>query len=286
MAYGCSTIDQNLSSPIQIEIYIEKYTKHSDTVHWIIIKILVPARLSGVQIGSYNCTRGNLLPLRVQMVSYDDKNRYAIDRRTMIDIHLRGRDIRDQRVLNAMERLPRESFLGEKYASNAYDDNPLPIGMGQTISQPYIVALMTQCLDLSGNEEVLEIGTGSGYQTAVLSELAAKVYTIERFGELSEQAQASLAKLDCENIEFSVGDGSCGWPEDRLFDRIIITAAVPEVPEPLKDQLKEGGLLVAPVGGQYTQELIIAKKDKDYLSTETICGCRFVKLIGQYAYGE
>ncbi|MHC5102866.1 MAG: protein-L-isoaspartate(D-aspartate) O-methyltransferase [Planctomycetota bacterium] len=220
------------------------------------------------------------------MVSYDDKNRYAINRRTMIEMHLRGRGIHDRRVLNAMERLPRESFIGKKYASSAYDDNPLPIGMGQTISQPYIVALMTQCLDLSGSEEVLEIGTGSGYQTAVLSELAAKVYTIERFGELSEQAQASLAKLDCKNIEFTVGDGSCGWSEDRQFDRIIITAAVPEVPEPLKDQLREGGLLVAPVGGQYTQELVIAKKDNHCLSTETICGCRFVKLIGQYAYGE
>ena len=220
------------------------------------------------------------------MVSFDDKNRYAISRRTMIDVHLRGRDIRDQRVLGAMERLPREYFLGDKYAANAYDDNPLPIGMGQTISQPYIVALMTQCLELSGGEEVLEIGTGSGYQTALLAALAKRVYTIERFNELSEQAQAVLAKLDCCNIDFAVGDGSCGWPEDKQFDRIIITAAVPHIPEPLKDQLKNGSLLVAPVGGQYTQELIVAKKHADHLTTKTICGCRFVKLIGQHAYSE
>lgn len=220
------------------------------------------------------------------MVSFDDKNRYAINRRTMIDCHLRGRDIRDDRVLEAMEQLPRESFLPEKYASNAYDDNPLPIGMGQTISQPYIVALMTQCLDLSGGEEVLEIGTGSGYQTAILAALAAKVYTIERFGELSERAQAALGQLDCGNIEFAIGDGSCGWPEEKQFDRVILTAAVSEIPEPLKNQLKEGGLIVAPVGGQYTQELIVSKKEAGHLITKTICGCRFVKLIGKYAYGE
>jgi protein-L-isoaspartate(D-aspartate) O-methyltransferase len=220
------------------------------------------------------------------MVSYDDKNRYAISRRTMIDTHLRGRGIHYKRVLEAMERLPREQFMPEKYASNAYDDNPLPIGMGQTISQPYIVALMTQCLELSGDEEVLEIGTGSGYQSAILAALAGKVYTVERFNELSEQAQAVLGELDCGNMEFAVGDGSCGWPEEKQFDRIIVTAAVPDIPEPLKNQLKEGGLLVAPVGGQWKQELIVSKKRTGLLSTETICGCRFVKLIGQYAHDE
>jgi len=133
---------------------------------------------------------------------------------------------------------------------------------------------------------VLEIGTGSGYQTALLAELAKRVYTMERFNELSEQAQAVLGELDRGNIEFAIGDGSCGWPEDRQFDRIIITAAVPEIPEPLKDQLKKGGLLVAPVGGQQTQALIVAKKHGNHLTTKTICGCRFVKLIGQYGYSE
>ena len=220
------------------------------------------------------------------MVSYDNENRYVINRRTMIDNHLRGRNIHDGRVLDAMERLPREYFLPDKYAANAYDDTPVPIGMGQTISQPYIVALMTQCLELSGGEEVLEIGTGSGYQCALLAELAKRVYTIERFNELGERAQAVLAKLDCCNIDFAVGDGSCGWPEEKQFDRVIITAAVRDIPEPIRNQLKDGGLLVAPVGGQQTQELIVAKKESGHLTTKTICSCRFVKLIGQYGYSE
>ena len=220
------------------------------------------------------------------MVSFDDKDRYAINRRTMIDCHLRGRDIHDARVLDAMDQVPRELFIPEKYAGNAYDDNPLPIGMGQTISQPYIVALMTQCLELAGTEHVLEVGTGSGYQTALLAALSERVYTIERFNELSEQAQAVLAKLDYCNIDFAIGDGSCGWPETKQFDRIIVTAAVPDIPGPLKDQLAEGGLIVAPVGGQWTQELVVARKHKGRLAEKTVCGCRFVKLIGKYGYSE
>jgi protein-L-isoaspartate(D-aspartate) O-methyltransferase len=220
------------------------------------------------------------------MVSFDDKDRYAINRRTMIDCHLRGRDIHDARVLDAMDQVPRELFIPEKYAGNAYDDNPLPIGMGQTISQPYIVALMTQCLELAGTEHVLEVGTGSGYQTALLAALSERVYTIERFNELSEQAQAVLAKLDYCNIDFAIGDGSCGWPETKQFDRIIVTAAVPDIPEPLKDLLTDGGLIVAPVGGKYTQELVVARKHKGRLAEKTVCGCRFVKLIGQHGYTE
>jgi len=222
----------------------------------------------------------------MQMVSFDDKDRYAIDRQTMVDHDLRGRDIVDPQVLDAIGRVPREVFVPAKYAGNAYDDNPLPIGMGQTISQPYIVALMTQCLELSGSENVLEIGTGSGYQTALLAELAGRVYTIERFNELSEQAQAVLAKLDYCDIDFAVGDGSCGWPEPMQFDRIIVTAALPDIPDTLRNQLKEGGLIVAPVGGQWTQELVVARKHAGHLATTPLCGCRFVKLIGQHAYSE
>ena len=220
------------------------------------------------------------------MVSFDDKDRYAISRQTMIDTHLRGRDIYDERILEAMNHLPRERFIPQKYAGNAYDDNPLPIGMGQTISQPYIVALMTQCLELCGDEDVLEIGTGSGYQTALLAALAVRVYTIERFSELSEQAQAVLGQLGCQNIEFAVGDGSCGWADDRQFDRIIVTAAGPRIPEPLTSQLKEDGLIVAPVGGPWSQDLIVAKKHSGRITSKTLCGCRFVKLIGQHAYSE
>lgn len=220
------------------------------------------------------------------MVSFNEKNRYEISRRVMIEHHLRGRGIHDQRVLDAMEHIHREAFVPEKYAAQSYDDNPLPIGVGQTISQPYIVALMSQCLKLTGSENVLEIGTGSGYQTAILAALARNVCTIERFHELSESAQTVLGKLGMENIEYAIGDGSCGWPTDRQFDRIIITAAVPQIPEPLENQLTEGGLLVAPVGGPLTQELILAEKKNGQLQTQTVCGCRFVKLIGKYGYSE
>ena len=220
------------------------------------------------------------------MVSFDDKDRHAIRRQSMVEHDLQGRGVHDRRVLEVIGRIPREIFIPEKYTSNAYDDNPLPIGMGQTISQPYIVALMTQCLELAGSECVLEIGTGSGYQTSLLSELAKRVYTIERFNELSEQAQAALARLDCCNIDFAVGDGSCGWPEPMQFDRIIVTAALPEIPHTLRDQLKENGLIVAPVGGPMGQELIAARKHKGNLITTAICGCRFVKLVGQYGYSE
>lgn len=220
------------------------------------------------------------------MVSFDEKDRYEVPRREMIEYHLKGRDINDSRVLDAMARIPREPFVPAKYAAQSYDDNPLPIGVGQTISQPYIVALMTQSLKLTGSEDVLEIGTGSGYQTAILATLAKKVYTIERLNELSESAQAVLGRLGFENIEYYIGDGSCGWPTDIQFDRIIVTAGVPAIPEPLQRQLKEGGLLVAPVGGPWTQELVVAEKKKGQLQQKIICGCRFVKLVGKHGYPE
>lgn len=220
------------------------------------------------------------------MVSYDPSDRYALERQTMLQQHLRGRDIRDMRVLKAMAELPREAFVPEKYAASAYDDTPLPIGMGQTISQPYIVALMTQCLHLTGTEDVLEIGTGCGYQAAVLAKLAARVYTIERIPELSEMAQAILGRLGIENVEFYIGDGSTGWPQQRQFDRIVLTAAVQEMPQPLIHQLKEGGLIIAPVGGEWMQDLILGQKCEGLLDTKVITGCRFVKMIGEYGYPE
>jgi protein-L-isoaspartate(D-aspartate) O-methyltransferase len=220
------------------------------------------------------------------MVGFDEKNRYEESRRAMVEHHLRRRGIHDTGVLETMGRLQREAFVPAKYAAQSYDDNPLPIGSGQTISQPYIVALMTQCLKLTGNEEVLEIGTGSGYQTAILASLAKRVYTLERFNQLSESAQAVLSKLGYTNIEYAVGDGSCGWPEQKQFDRIIVTAALPRIPEPLENQLKEDGLLVAPVGGQWAQELITAEKRNGQLHPQNVCGCRFVKLIGKYGFSE
>lgn len=220
------------------------------------------------------------------MGGFHEKNRYEASRRAMVEHHLRRRGIHDAGVLETMGRLQREAFVPAKYAAQSYDDNPLPIGSGQTISQPYIVALMTQCLKLTGDEKVLEIGTGSGYQTATLASLAKKVYTIERFNELSESAQAVLCKLGFTNIEYAIGDGSCGWPEQKQFDRIIVTAALPRIPESLENQLKEGGLLVAPIGGQWAQELITAEKKEGELIQQNICGCRFVKLVGKHGFSE
>jgi protein-L-isoaspartate(D-aspartate) O-methyltransferase len=158
--------------------------------------------------------------------------------------------------------------------------------MGQTISQPYIVALMTQELRLNPDCEVLEVGTGSGYQTAVLAKLTKKVYTIERFAQLSESAQAVLSNLRVKNIEFCIGDGSCGWPHKRIFDRIMVTAGVPTVPQPLADQLADGGIIVAPVGAGAVQQLITCEKKKEKLVERVICGCRFVKLLGEYGFDE
>lgn len=221
------------------------------------------------------------------MVSMNPKDRYAPQREAMISSDLVGRDIRDRRVLMAMAEIPREDFLPPQYQANAYEDNPLPIGLGQTISQPYIVALMTQCLELKGDEEVLEIGTGSGYQTAILSRLCRRVYTIERFSDLSIQAQTALSSLGVQNVEYAVGDGSCGWPGPKIqFGRILITAAVPNLPQPLMLQLSEGGILVAPVGDMAYQRLMVYRSEGGKLKSTEVCGCRFVKLVGKFGFQE
>jgi len=221
------------------------------------------------------------------MVSFDDTNRYFLQRQRMVETDLKGRDINDLRVLEAMAALPRELFVKPEYAPQAYADHPLAIGLGQTISQPYIVGLMTQCLKLTGSEIALEIGTGSGYQTAILARLCSRVYTIERFGELSARAQTVLGNLGIGNVEFFVGDGSSGWPEEGMqFDRILVTAAVPAIPAPLEKQLSEGGLLAAPVGDLWNQTLEVYKKEHSRMHKTTLCGCRFVKLVGQYGFPE
>jgi protein-L-isoaspartate(D-aspartate) O-methyltransferase len=230
------------------------------------------------------------------MNSRESKDRFAKARERMLQWDLIGRGITDPGVLKVMKEIRREEFVPAAYQSQSYGDSPLPIGMGQTISQPYIVALMTQELRLNPYCEVLEIGTGSGYQTAILSKLAKKVYTIERFAQLTESAQAVLSRLGIGNVEFYVGDGSCGWPffadatkggpEKKTFDRIIITAAVPKMPEPLVEQLAEGGVIVGPVGFSLVQELIICEKKKGKLSGRVACDCRFVKLLGKYGFEE
>ena len=220
------------------------------------------------------------------MVSYDEQKALKAAREIMIHDHLQARGITDSRVLEAMRQIGRDAFVNPQYAAHAYEDRPLPIGMGQTISQPYIVALMTQALEVGPEHEVLELGTGSGYQTAVLARLARRVYTVERFAPLTESAQAVLGRLGIDNVEFAVGDGSAGWPEAHTFDRIIVTAAVPRVPPPVNEQLKEKGLLVAPVGGDFVQELIRYHKHAGQLQPTLLCGCRFVKLVGKYGFDE
>ncbi len=220
------------------------------------------------------------------MTGREKKDKYAAGRRRMLEWDLKGRDITDPRVLGVMAEVPREQFIPPSHRLQAYADGPLPIGLGQTISQPYIVALMTQELRVEPECEVLEIGTGSGYQTAILSKLAKKVYTIERLPELSESARQVLRRLGADNVEFYVGDGSCGWPEPRTFGRIMITAAVPRAPQPLIEQLADGGILVAPVGSGGVQSLMRFEKKRGEIVEQFICDVRFVKLLGQYGFEE
>jgi protein-L-isoaspartate(D-aspartate) O-methyltransferase len=220
------------------------------------------------------------------MHNRQNKDRFAAARERMLKWDLKGRGITDPGVLKVMGEIQRQNFMPEAYQLQAYADGPFPIGMGQTISQPYIVALMTQELRLNSHCEVLEIGTGSGYQTAILSKLAKRVYTIEKFNLLSESAQAVLGELGADNIEFYIGDGSCGWPDEKTFDRIIITAAVPEIPQPLVEQLAESGLMVAPVGSSGVQRLVVCEKKKGEIIERAICDVRFVKLLGKYGFEE
>jgi protein-L-isoaspartate(D-aspartate) O-methyltransferase len=194
---------------------------------------------------------------------------------------LERRGITDPRVLDAIEETRRDLFVPESLQYAAYEDDALPIGEGQTISQPYIVALMTQELRLEDDETVLEIGTGSGYQAAILARLARRVVTIERLERLSEQARRVLSELGVTNVEFLVGDGTLGNPERGPYDRVIVTASAPAIPEPLYEQLKPGGLIVAPVGDEWSQELVILEKTPVGPRLTPLCGCRFVKLIGK-----
>lgn len=207
-------------------------------------------------------------------------------RNLMVDTQLIPRGIKDKRVLMAMRKVPRHLFLDESQWIRAYDDMALPIGEGQTISQPYMVAIMTELLELKGDEKVLEIGTGSGYQAAILSELSRHVYTIERVQSLSDRASKVLRSLGYDNVYLRVGDGTLGWPEEAPFDRIIITAACPEIPPPLIDQLNEKGIIIAPVGERFSQVLLKARKEKDKLIEDYHTPCIFVPLIGKYGWRD
>ena len=198
----------------------------------------------------------------------------------MVTVQLRGRDIRDPRVLEVMEKVPRHEFVPSELRPFAYNDGALPIQSGQTVSQPYIVAYMTQLLELEGTERVLEIGTGSGYQAAVLAEIVPEVYTIEILPELGKLAAEVLSRLGYGNIHFRIGDGYAGWPEHAPFDRIIITAAPEKVPQPLIDQLKEGGRIVCPVG-RNDQDLIVLEKGTSGITRRTTIPVRFVPMTGK-----
>ena len=202
----------------------------------------------------------------------------------MVEEQLVGRGITDDRVLGVMRKIPRHRFVEEALRDRAYGDHPLPIGESQTISQPYIVGMMTQLLQLRGDEKVLEIGTGSGYQTAVLAELARRVCSIERLPSLAARARRILDELGYTNAVVKTADGTYGWPDEAPFDRILVAAGAPTVPAPLFQQLAEGGRLVAPVGGPQSQALHVVEKVEGQMRVSTDCGCVFVKLVGKYGW--
>ncbi|MBP1725910.1 MAG: protein-L-isoaspartate(D-aspartate) O-methyltransferase [Deltaproteobacteria bacterium] len=211
---------------------------------------------------------------------------FTTARNRMVDSQLVSRGIKDAKVLLAMRKVPRHRFVEEALISQAHGDHPLPIGEKQTISQPYIVALMTEALELRGVERVLEIGTGSGYQTAILAELAEKVYSIERMYPLSVKARRLLDELGYLNVVLKVGDGTLGWKEEAPFDAVMVTAGSPEVPQPLVDQLAVGGRLVIPVGDRYSQSLVRVARTKEGIKKSDLGGCRFVNLVGQHGWQE
>lgn len=205
-------------------------------------------------------------------------------RERMVKTQLIPRGIKDPRVLEAMGKVPRHRFVEKGLVEEAYNDYPLPIGHKQTISQPFMVALMTEALALEGHEKVLEIGTGSGYQTAILAELAREVYTVERIRELLDQARDLLTSLGYRNIHYKAYDGTLGWEEHAPYDGIIVTAGAPRVPLPLKEQLADGGRLVIPVGNQMGQELLRITRRGSAFRKENLGGCRFVNLIGIHGW--
>ncbi len=206
---------------------------------------------------------------------------YERARARMVDEQILGRGIRDERVLAAMRTVPRHIFVDQAFASQAYTDFPLPIGEKQTISQPYMVAFMSESLALTGSERVLEIGSGSGYQSAVLSMLASRVYSVERLTTLAARSRTNLDRLHCSNVVVKLGDGTTGWAEEAPFDAIVAAAASPQVPAALVSQLATGGRLVIPVGTEQEQKLLRITRRPGGVSTEVLGGCRFVKLIGR-----
>jgi protein-L-isoaspartate(D-aspartate) O-methyltransferase len=216
----------------------------------------------------------------VRLILTDNNDIYSEKRRQMVNDQLISRGISDSNIIEAMLVVPRHRFVAQNLINHSYKDCPLPIGMGQTISQPYIVAYMTELLNLKKGDKVLEIGTGSGYQAAILAELGCEVYSIEIVEDLASRAQDILQNLGYKNIHFKKGDGYMGWKEHSPYDAIIVTAAPPEIPEPLTQQIKEGGKMVIPVG-DYFQELILLKKTRDGLKEKKVTPVSFVPMTGE-----
>ncbi|MFA5389724.1 MAG: protein-L-isoaspartate(D-aspartate) O-methyltransferase [Candidatus Omnitrophota bacterium] len=215
------------------------------------------------------------------------ENDFSGLRRRMVEEQLAARDIKDKKVLDVFLKVPRHEFVSPKFYKESYADFPLPIENGQTISQPYIVALMVQALDIKKNDKVLEIGTGSGYETAILAELASQVFTIERIEDLTERASAVLKGMGYGNIMFRTGDGTMGWKEHAPFDKIVVTAAAEKMPGPLIEQLNSPGKLVIPIGSRASQALLLLEKTaQGEILEKEICGCSFVPLIGKYGWAE
>jgi len=211
---------------------------------------------------------------------------YSRARRRMVIEQVVGRGIVDPKVISAMEQIPRHLFAPASLLSQAYGDSALPIGEGQTISQPFIVAYMSEALELKGNERVLEIGTGSGYQTAILSRLAARVYSVERIRSLLEKARKVLDQIDCRNVLTKLFDGTYGWKEESPFDAIIVTAAAPSLPPPLGEQVKTGGVVVIPIGDQKEQRLVRLRKGRRGFIKEDLRECNFVALVGEHGWDK
>ena len=220
------------------------------------------------------------------MAASDPIDPYLPKRVRMVEMQIRERGVRSERVLGAMRRVPRHLFVPRGYEGEAYEDHPIPIGEGQTISQPYVVAAMTEAVEPQPQDVVLEVGTGSGYQTAVLAELAAHVYSVERIPGLAERAAAALREAGYANVTVIVGDGSEGYPAAAPYDDILVTAAAPELPQPLFEQLREGGRLIVPVGSASGQQLQLVRKLDGKARTSLLDLVRFVPLIGSRGYRE
>ena len=215
-----------------------------------------------------------------------DSRKYQRLRESMVKNQIEARGITDPNVLDAMRKVPRHLFVSDALMDQAYADHPLPIGEQQTISQPYIVAHMTQALALGPDDRVLEIGTGSGYQGAILAQIVFRVYTIETIRSLHMRARKLFDELNYSNIVTRYGDGTNGWKDESPFDAIMVTAGAPDIPAPLVSQLDVGGRMVLPVGGRLTQEMVKLYRDEDGIRQTTLGGCRFVKLVGDYGWDK